>query len=61
MRLSKKKIRQFLKTNSANSKLDQKPLLFWALEQPNAVKNILKADANIDIELNKGTYMTPIA
>lgn len=63
MRLSKKKLRTFLKTNSADSELDQKPLLFWALEQPNTVKILLNAgaNANINIEVIKGTYVTPIS
>ena len=63
MKLSKKKLRKFLKTNSANSEWDQKPLLFWALDRPTIVNILLNsgADANITIELLKGTYVTPLS
>ena len=63
MKFSKRKLRLFLETESADSEINNKPLLFWSLDQPKIVKILLEsgANANIEIEISKGLIVTPIS
>jgi hypothetical protein len=63
MKFSKRKLRLFLETESADSEINNKPLLFWSLDQPKIVKLLLEsgANANIEIEIYKGLIVTPIS
>lgn len=62
MSITKKKLKRFLRKNSPDSFLDEKPLICWCLDNENLCRIILDhgADANIDFEMKPGLSVTPL-
>lgn len=58
---TKKDIKKFLQTKSPDTFYNNKPLVVWCLENPKALKLLLKngADPNIDFEISDGISVTP--
>lgn len=61
--ITRKEIKRYLRENSPDTLVKNKPLLFWCLESPKALKILLEhgADPNVDFEMTPGVSVTPLA
>jgi len=62
MTFTKQYLRKILRTNSPDTIVNGKPLLFWTLDKPKLVHLLLDTDANpnIDFEIEPGISVTPL-
>lgn len=62
MNITKKKLKRFLRNNSPDSFLNEKPIICWCLDNEKLCRIILEhgANPNIDFEMKPGLSVTPL-